>query len=606
MADALSHRGPDDAGIWTGVAGSPCVLAHRRLSIIDLAGGHQPMTDASGEIAVTFNGEIYNFPELRTELEQAGHVFRTQSDTEVLLHGWRQWGTGLPDRLRGMFAFALWETPTRTLFLARDPLGKKPLVYDYRNGMFRFASELKALLADSALPREIDPQALLLYLNFGYIPHPWTIFKGIRKLPPGHWLILRDGVESIEQYWSPPSRPTFSGTFLEACIEFRRIFTLAVRRRLVADVPLGAFLSGGIDSTVVVGVMNELCPRPVKTFTIGFDEAAFDETNYARAVARRFGTDHHELIVRPDALEVLPTLAHHFDEPFADSSAIPTYYVSRLTRQHVTVALTGDGGDEAFGGYRRYRVGKFLALLDRLPAGRSIAGLAGQLLPSGDRTTSRGRLKRLLQTVRDPIAEAYFAQMTQFAPETLNGLLSAEWKKSVNLDQPREWFASLFQGTGDSPDLAAACMSTDLRSYLPCDILTKVDIASMAVSLECRSPFLDRDVVDFACSLPTAWRLRGLFGHKHLLKHAMSDLLPTQVLNRKKAGFAVPLPAWFRGPLQPMLRDTLLDSTARSRGYFQASAVEKLIAEHTSGQRNHSGPLWALLMLEMWQREWGQ
>ena len=604
MLDAVAHRGPDDAGVRASPDGG-CVLGHRRLSVIDLACGHQPLANEDGSVVTVFNGEVYNYRELRTELEGQGHRFATNSDTEVLVHLWEQHGLDLCGRLRGMFAFALWDARRQTFFAAVDPLGKKPLYWSPLGGVLRFGSELKALMADPALPRTVNPDAVNLYLHLGYVPHPWTILSGVHKLEPGHWLHVRDDRVTTERYWDFPRRPTFSGTFDDACLRLRQLMTDAVASRLVADVPLGAFLSGGIDSTIVVGLMSKLLDRPVRTFTIGFDEKRFDESAYARVAATRFKTDHREMTVRPDAVEVLPTLAHHFDEPFADSSAIPTYYVSKLTRQHVTVALTGDGGDEAFGGYRRYRRGKLAGWLGRVPGGRRTVGLGRHLIPAGvDRTSDLGRARRVLTTLGGPPTDAYFEQMTQFGGGTMGRLLSYDFAQRIARNFPSCWFASLYHGT-DPADPAAADMAADLQSYLPGDILTKVDRASMAVALECRSPFLDRRVVEFACSLPTAWRLRGFAGHKHILKRAFADLLPPEIVNRRKAGFAVPLPEWFRGPLKGLLHDTLLDATARGRGYTDPAEVERLVADHVSGVRNHAGSLWTLLMLEMWHRTWG-
>jgi asparagine synthase (glutamine-hydrolysing) len=607
MTAALAHRGPDDDGlrVVADAAGAMlCALGHRRLSVIDLACGHQPVGNEDGSVWTVFNGEICNFADLRRELEAAGHVFRTHTDTEVLVHGWEQWGTDLVDRLRGMFAFAIWDQAKRTLFAAVDPLGKKPLYHSCLGGTFRFGSELKALMADATLPREVDSDAVRLYLTVGYVPHPWTILRGVNKLSPGHWLTVTNGVVDVRRYWRPPPRPTFGGSFDDAVRQLRDLVTTAVRRRLVADVPVGAFLSGGVDSTVVVGLMSKLLDRPVQTFTIGFDEPRFDESAYAKLVAERFGTDHHSMVVRPDALAVLPTLASHFDEPFADSSAVPTYYVSKFTREHVTVALTGDGGDEAFGGYRRYRAGKVAGWLAKVPGGRGLLGVGRHLIPAGvDRTSNLGRTRRALEQLAASPADAYLAQVTQFDAGTLDGLLSPDFAGRSDAGLAARWFGGLYDGT-DPVDPAAGSMTADLGSYLPGDILTKVDRASMAVSLECRSPLLDRDVVEFACGLPTSWRLRGFAGHKHVLKAAFADLIPPAVARRRKAGFGVPLAEWFRGPLRGLLRDTLLDGTALGRGYFAPAAVERMVAEHEAG-RNHAASLWTLLMLEMWHRTWG-
>ncbi|QOV89986.1 asparagine synthase (glutamine-hydrolyzing) [Humisphaera borealis] len=618
MARAVAHRGPDAAGVWTDATDTNpghCALAHQRLSIIDLAAGPQPLPNEDQTVWTVFNGEIYNFADLRSQLEAKGHQFRTHTDTEVLVHLWEQHGPAMVERLNGMFAFAIWDTRSRTLFAAVDLLGKKPFYYaggqaspsagqalPSTGDEFRFGSELKCLTTGDTAKADVDPEAVLLYLTVGYIPAPWSMLKGVRKLPPGHRLIATEAEVTVEAYWRVPRRPEpFKGSLLDAEKELRIRMSEAVRKRLVADVPLGAFLSGGIDSTIVVGLMNELQARPVKTFTIAFDEKQFDESAFASIVAQRFGTEHHVMHVRPDALAVLPTLAHHFDEPFGDSSAIPTYYVSKMTREHVTVALTGDGGDEAFGGYRRYRRGKIAGQLSRIPGGRGAAAMLGRMMPANlDRTTDLGRARRVLRGLANLPSDAYLEQMSVFSPGVLTNLLSAELKSAVDRDLPRRWFAGFYEGTNGS-DPAAADMAADLQTYLPGDILTKVDRASMAVALECRSPFLDPSVVELACSLPTKWRLKGLSGHKYILKRAFADLLPHGIVHRRKAGFAVPLAAWFRGPLRSLLNDVLLDTAGRSRGWVNANVVEQLIAEHMKG-RNHSGPLWTLLMLEMWYR----
>jgi asparagine synthase (glutamine-hydrolysing) len=597
---SIAHRGPDDTGIYQSPTGR-CVLGHRRLSVIDLACGHQPLGNEDGSVQVVFNGEIYNFGELRSELLTLGHLFRTKGDTEVLVHGWEQWGEALPSKLRGMFSFAVWDERQGVFFAARDPVGKKPLYYAQHQGVLRFGSEAKAILADDQFPRAIDHDALGLYLAVGYVPDPWSAFAGLNKLSPGHWLRVERGVVTTQAYWQPPIRPTFTGSFNDAIHRFRQLFEQAVRRRLIADVPLGAFLSGGIDSTAVVGTMAQLAGEPVKTFTISFEDARFDEAPYARLVAERFGTSHHELTVRPDAVAVIEQLANHFDEPFADSSAVPTYYVSKLTREHVTVALTGDGGDELFGGYRRYRAVKIANGLSRIPGGRAAAAALGRLLPtSHDRASNLGRAARVLAGFRASPAAAYLEQMSLLPAEQLGQLLAPDFARQVDRNLPDRWFTALYNGGTDS---AAAPMRADLLSYLPGDILTKVDRASMAVALECRSPFLDVDLVDFACSLPTEWRLRGLLGHKHIVRHTLGDLLPPAVTQRRKAGFAIPLADWLRGPLQPILRDTLLAADARTTSILHQQTARRLADEHQAGH-NHSAALWALLMLELWMRRW--
>ena len=603
MADTLIHRGPDDSGVYVDPNTRACGLGFRRLSIIDLSTGHQPLANEDESVWVAFNGEIYNFQELRSTLERQGHRFATHSDTEVLVHLWEQQGTEMVRFLRGMFAFAIWDCKQQSLFLARDRLGQKPLFYGQHDGLFRFGSELKVILSDSRFPRQVDPEALLLYLTFGYVPHPWSILSDAKKLPPAHWALIHNGNVQLQAYWTPPAKADYKGTFDDACSELRERLIEATRLRMIADVPLGAFLSGGIDSTIIVGLMSQINSTPVKTFSIGFDEERFDETEYARVVAKRFNTDHQEHFVRPDAIEILPLLAHHYDEPFADSSAIPTYYVSKMTRQNVTVALTGDAGDEAFGGYRRYLAGQISGWVDRIPLVNSLASTdTGRLIPgSTDPRRFFGRLKRLLTSFSLPAAQRYFGQMSQISPTLMDKLLHPDFVAQVDRKQPISWFSKL--GRDNGKDRVRSCMDNDYQAYLPCDILTKVDIASMAVSLECRSPFLDHHLVELACRIPTNWRLRG-FTHKYILKQTFADVIPPQITQRRKMGFGVPLIEWFRGPLESVLRDVLLSPEARQRNYLNIDFVKRLIDQHVQRQRDNSAELWTLLMLEQWHRKW--
>lgn len=590
MIEAMAHRGPDADGVWRD---GQCSLGHRRLSIIDLSeAGRQPMANDDGSIQITFNGEIYNFQQLRHDLEGLGHRFRTRTDTEAIIRAYEQWGDGCLSRLRGMFAFGIWDARKRRLLLARDRVGKKPLFYARFDGRFYFASELQGLLACREIPREVEPRAIDQYLGYGYIPAPLTGFKGIYKLPPAHYLVLEDGGEPrVERYWSLSYLPKLEMSEAEAIEALREKLTEAVRLRMVSDVPLGAFLSGGIDSSIVVGLMAGLSDRPVKTFSIGFKEAAYNELDHARRIAEKWGTEHHEFIVEPNALEILPMLVRHYGEPYADSSAIPTFYVSQMTRRHVTVALNGDGGDESFAGYERY-LGNYIAeRINRVPGAAMVSGMLGRLIPDSIDPKSRLRqARRFLQVAAAPMAERYPRWLTFFTEEQKRDLYLPDFAASVD-----GWLSGLFEELPDLDPVDAA-MAVDVVSYLPYDLLVKVDITSMANSLEARSPFLDHEVMELAARLPIGIKMRGREA-KYLLKRAFADLLPVENVRRRKMGFGVPVGEWFRGPLREMLMDTLLSSGA---GYFRREAVEKLIRDHVERRADHAFVLWNLLMLECW------
>jgi asparagine synthase (glutamine-hydrolysing) len=589
-------------GVW---ADDDCALGQQRLAVIDLSEAAQaPLCNENGSVWVTFNGEIYNFQELRRQLQTAGHEFRSDSDTEVIVHAYEEWGTRSVERFRGMFALAVWDQKSRRLFLARDRVGKKPLFYGRAHGSFFFASEIQALLSIPDFPRDVDRTAVQSYLSWGYIPAPLTGFVGIHKLPPACWLTVdvRDKPEEkIQQYWSLPYVPKVNLAVKEASAQLREVLTEAVRLRLVSDVPLGAFLSGGIDSSIIVGLMAGLSSRPIKTFSIGFDDVEYNELDHARRVAERFGTEHHEHIVRPDALEVLPTLVKHYGEPFADSSALPTYYVSQITRTSVTVALNGDGGDESFAGYDRYWGNAAASRIGKVPGLRFAAGLA-RVVPSskGLRDPFR-RAERFLSVAGQPEAQRYAGWMSYFTSEDKQRLCTKDFLQQAAPSSTSEWFEKMFAAS-DAAHPVDAAMSVDVRSYLPYDLLVKVDIASMANSLEGRSPFLDHKVMEFAARLPMGMKLRGRSG-KYLLKKTFADLLPTENVNRPKMGFGVPVGRWFRGPLKDLLQDALLSDSAADRGYFVRSEVSKLVTDHLSSRADHSAKLWSMLMLEMWHRE---
>ena len=595
MCDVIRHRGPDDEGVWVneGVA-----LGMRRLSIIDLSTGHQPIHNEDQTVWIVFNGEIYNFRELRLELEGAGHRFYTSTDTEVIVHAYEQWGKGAIARLRGMFGLAIWDTRSRTLLVARDRIGIKPMYYATVHGRLYFGSELKSLLEAPDLPRDLDAAALDHYLSFLYTPRDGSIFKSVRKLPPGHLMTWSGGRLEIEQYWQMPATETFTGSEQEAVQQLRAVLSDAVRSHMISDVPLGAFLSGGVDSSLIVGLMSELSSARVKTFSIGFDEPAFDELEHARRVADHFGTDHHELVVKPDGVGILDQLISHFDEPFADSSAIPTWYVSEMARRHVTVVLSGDGGDELFGGYDRYLPHPHVAAFDRYSprALRRVAALAAERLPHG----ARG--KNFLRHVGRDERGRYLDAIRFFGADEKPALLTPELRRAIDGPDAETRLARHFDRLAPLP-WASQMMRFDAETYLPEDILTKVDRMSMAHSIESRVPLLDNDVINFAATLPAGMKIKN-GRRKHVLKEVAATLLPRDVLDRKKQGFGVPLGTWFRGHLRELFADTLLSPTTLQRGYFQPAFINRIVAEHLAGRRDHTLRLWQLLVFERWNREY--
>ena len=594
MCDVIRHRGPDDEGIHVG----PGVgLGMRRLSIIDLAGGRQPIHNETGELSVVFNGEIYNYRELRAELEALGHRFATSSDTESIVHAYEQWGEDAFRRLRGMFAIALWDAPHRTLLLARDRAGQKPLHYAERGGRLYFGSEIKSLLAVGAIEPRLNLAALDHYLAFLYTPREDSIFEGVRKLPPGHFLRWRSGRSEVRQYWQIGAEETFAGSEAEAVEALSGVLQDAVTSHMVSDVPLGAFLSGGVDSSAVVGMMSRVSSRPVKTFSIGFDDPAFDELEHARTVARHFGTDHHEFVVKPDGLSILGDLIAHFDEPFADSSAIPTWYVSEIARRHVTVVLSGDGGDELFGGYDRYLPHPRVAQFDRipLPGLRSAAALAWPLLPHG----TRG--KNFLRHVAKDAAGRYMDSIAYFHRDERAALYTGGARHALASDAERALWRHLDRFVSLPHD--SRMMRFDFETYLPEDVLTKVDRMSMAHSIETRVPLLDNEVIDFAATLPARFKIKN-GRRKHVLKQTLEPLLPADILNRRKQGFGVPLGNWFRGGLTGLFSEVLEAPRTRQRGYFEPAFVSRLLKEHLAGQRDHTLRLWQLLVFELWHRQY--
>ena len=607
MNDSQKHRGPDEGSLHV----EPGLgLGHRRLSIIDIATGQQPLFNEDGSVVVVFNGEIYNYRTLIPLLQSHGHVFKTKSDTEVIVHAWEQWGESCVERFRGMFAFALWDRRRQTLFMARDRLGVKPMYYAVLDdGMLLFGSELKSLMAyrssGAVLRRDIDPLALEEYFALGYVAEPRTIFKQARKLPPGHTLAIRQGepVGEPRQYWDVRFTLDKRITEEEACTELERRLRESVELRMVSEVPLGAFLSGGVDSSAVVQAMARLSAEPVNTCSIAFDDPAFNESAFAQLVADRYATRHHVNVVGSDDFDLLDTLAHLYDEPYADSSAIPTYRVCQLARKHVTVALSGDGGDETFGGYRRYQMHLMEERMRAaLPSSvrRPVFGLLGRLYPKADWAPRVLRAKTTFQGMARTSVEAYFHGMSFIRQPLRSELYSASMKSQLGDYSASEVFERHAR-RADTDDPLALIQYIDTHTYLVGDINTKVDRASMAHSLEVREPLMDHELVEWVASLPSNLKLRGSNG-KAFFKKAMEPHLPADVLYRPKMGFSVPLTRWFRGPLRERLRDALFNGPVAEGGWLDPVAVRRLVEQHESGRADHSTPLWTLLMFDAFLR----
>jgi len=599
MSAVLRHRGPDDEGLWTK---GPIGLGQRRLAIIDLSStGHQPMCNEDGTIWITYNGEIYNHVDLRPEMEKRGHSYHSTSDTENILHLYEEYGRDCTKHLRGMFAFAVWDTRWHRLLLVRDRFGKKPLLYAETAEGLTFASEIKAVLQDPAVSRDVDEVALHHYLTYGYVPAPQTAFRQIRKLPPASTLLWENGHISIDRYWKLSYAPKLELDEEQAAEQVLVLLREATRLRLMSQVPLGAFLSGGIDSSSVVALMAEAMDEPVKTFSIGFAEQLFSELHYARQIAERYATDHHEFIVRPDALAVLPELVWAYGEPYADSSALPTYYVARETRRHVTVALNGDGGDEAFAGYERYVAVRAAACYERLPRwlGDGLLNpLARRLPESTRRKDALRRLKRFVLAMGDSPERRYARWVILMDNPDKERLYTLSFgERTAGIDS-----ISLLEqacAVADSPEMVERILSADIATYLPDDLLAKVDIATMAHSLEGRSPFLDHELAEFVARLPIRLKLRGL-DSKHVLKCALRHHLPRSILHRAKQGFGIPIGHWFRHDLRTVAYAVLLDPPSLRRGILDGQAVRALLDEHVSGKVNHGYRIWQLLFLELW------
>jgi asparagine synthase (glutamine-hydrolysing) len=606
MNDVQFHRGPDEGGFLfePGVA-----LAHRRLSIIDLATGQQPLFNEDGSVAVVFNGEIYNYAELVPELEALGHRFHTRSDTEVIVHAWEAWGASCVTRFRGMFAFALYDRGQQTLFLARDRLGVKPLYYaELPDGTLAFGSELKVLMQHPALDRRIDPLAVEEYFALGYVAEPRCIFAGARKLGPGETLCVRRG-EALPRphaYWDVHFTLDNPITQEDACAELVERLRESVRLRMISEVPLGAFLSGGVDSSAVVAAMAGLSDGPVNTCSIAFADPAFNEAEFARMVAERYRTNHRVETVESDDFELIDRLAALYDEPYADSSAIPTWRVCQLARRHVTVALSGDGGDESFGGYRRYRLHLMEERLrGAMPLGcrRPLFGLLGRLYPKADWAPRVLRAKTTFQALARDSVQAYFHSVSILRDEQRRRLFSPALRAQLDGYEALEVFRH-HAARADTDDPLALVQYLDLKTYLVGDINTKVDRASMAHSLEVREPLMDHPLVEWLATLPSSLKVRGNEG-KFVFKKALEPMLPDDVLYRPKMGFAVPLARWFRGPLRERVREAVLGDTLAATGYFDRGTLTHLVDAHQSGLRDYSAPLWTLLMFEAFLRNAG-
>jgi asparagine synthase (glutamine-hydrolysing) len=606
MCRTLIHRGPDEEGVWVG---HDVALGMRRLKIIDLVTGSQPIFNEDKTVIVVFNGEIYNFPSLKEALEQKGHRFYTHSDTEVIVHGYEEWGEGLVQHFNGMFAFSLWDAKNERLILARDRIGKKPLYYTQTpDGGLIWGSEIKAILAHPSAPaREPDFTAIHHYLSLQYAPDPWTAFKGIRKLPPASLLVYEKGRMEIRRYWDLSFLPKHTDSEDDLAMALREKLQEAVRMRLISDVPLGVFLSGGIDSSIIAALMARMSDRKIKTFSIGFEEDTFSELPYARAVAEKYNTEHQEFIVRYQTAETMPHIIEFCDEPFADSSALPTYYLSQMTRQFVTVALNGDGGDETHAGYQRYYLDYLISLYEHIPTFfRKGLHALFDLLPEPvnvpiERNWIAG-LKRLKQvTGISPKASilrwgSYFSQDMKWNHYTEE--MKAQVGGAISDDLLAEWF-----DRARAESFVDQTLYVDVMNYLPGDLLVKADRMTMANSLEGRSPFLDYELMEWVARLPVSMKLRGR-RHKYLLKKTFHDLLPETILNRGKQGFGIPVGKWFRENLRLMMKDMLLSERFINRKIFMLEYISRLIQEHEQGKTDHGKRIWALVMLEFWFRRY--
>ncbi|MCJ7611316.1 MAG: asparagine synthase (glutamine-hydrolyzing) [Candidatus Aminicenantes bacterium] len=608
MLRTIVHRGPDDEGVYLGPR---TALGVRRLSIIDLETGHQPLSNEDGSVWIAYNGETYNFSELKNELQAKGHAFATRTDTETIVHAYEQWGEGCLERLRGMFAFGLWDGRKEQLLLARDRVGKKPLYYTLLDdGSLVFGSELKCLAAHPRVVRELNPQALDLFLTLEYIPAPLSIYKNIFKLPAGHYLIHRQGRVAIRPYWDIEPRNAEAAeaqpiSVAAACDRLFELLKESVRLRLISDVPLGALLSGGIDSSCIVGLMRELGASPLKTFSIGFEDASYNELKFARKTARAFGTDHEELVLRPRALELTEKLVRHLDEPLGDFSIFPTFLVSQMARAQVKVVLSGDGGDEIFGGYEHYQAQKLGRLPGAALVGRAASALTRALPPSAKKKGAWNKARRYSQGLALDPASRHLRWMTFLTAKERTRLYSPaliEALAGIREARERDPFRSVFAKMPGFDPITAE-LYLDFKTYLPDDIMVKVDRMSMAVSLEARAPLLDQKVVEFAFGLPGSWKLHGLTT-KWIFKKTMERLLPRDNITRRKEGFSIPIKHWLQVELRDMLLDHLSESRIKREGFFNYGPIRRMLDGHLHGRENYSHQLWALLVFEIWMENY--
>ncbi len=603
MIAPLKHRGPDGEGIF--VSGS-VGLGHKRLSIIDIKTGRQPISNEDDSIHIAHSGEIYNFPELRAELAAKNHRFKTHSDSETILHLYEEMGTSCVNRLRGTFAFAIWDAKRERLFLARDRVGYKPLNYFYDGKNFYFASEIKSIL-ECGTKREIDFKSLDYYLTYGYTPSPETIFKGIKKLPAAHILVFDKNGTKIEQFWQLRYTPKKKISLNQLEEEATGLIKECIKIRLAGEVPLGAFLSGGIDSSAVVAFMSEITTKPIKTFTIGFQDQDYTEIKYARQIAQRFHTEHHEFMVKPETLKVLPKLVWHYNEPFGDSSSLPTYYAAKEARPYIKVALNGDGGDESFAGYERYKGVKISRLFEKVPPGllksigQGIGKLSG-LSPSRNyQSYIRYASNFLVSMYEKPnLFERYSSWMDFLKDDEKEGLYTDQMKELVKGSNPKNFLLNKFKNA-DAGNIVEKIIATELATSAVDDLMVKMEIASTANSLEARGPFLDHHLMEFMASVPLDFKLKGMTS-KYLLKKILSKRVPQNLLHRKKTGFGVPVGRWFKNEMKDYVYDLLLERKSLKRGYFKGEYIKKLLDDHVSGRKDHKNAIWALLNFELWHR----
>ncbi|MFH1458892.1 MAG: asparagine synthase (glutamine-hydrolyzing) [Candidatus Omnitrophota bacterium] len=604
MLSKLNNRGPDEQGIYIK---NNIGLGHSRLAIIDLVTGSEPIFNEQKNICVILNGEIYNFQEIRKSLEKKGHCFKSQSDTEVIVHLYEEKGIDCLAQLRGMFAFAIWDEPRKRLFLARDRIGQKPLVWTKQGNRFVFASEFTALLADTAIERVVDLNALDLYLSYFYVPSPKTMFKNIHKLEPAHYLIVENNTIEIKKYWQLKSNLALTQSLHDYKQGLIEKLEEAVKLRLFSDVDVGIFLSGGMDSSVIAALASKQSTafkiKPIKSFSVGFTDKRYNELNFARIVADKFNLDHHELIVTPKAIQIIPDLIRHYGEPFADYSSIPTYYLAKFAAEFVKVVLTGDGGDELFAGYPRYNAVKTGMIFDFLPKFlvKLLCNIAQQIPPGDDIRKANWQIRRFFKELTKTNIERYFNWISAFDQKEKQGLYNPDFRKNLDLSQSQKYLENIY-ALQIKNNFIDATMKVDIASYLPNDLLVKMDIATMANSLEARSPFLDHKFMEFAVNIPSEFKLHN-FQNKFLLKYSFKDILPEKIINRKKQGFGIPLGAWLRGELKGFMQNVLLDKKTLARGYFNPAFITNIVDTHLQKKNDYGYKIWTLLMLELWHHE---